>query len=289
MSSKVLSIVAALILAFMWAGAQDIDTRINDAKMNMINGNYEAGLTECKALIESGLSDSSKLSLVYSYAGISSEALGNPEDALTYYSQSVSLQVPQLDIYDKLISLAKKQKNDSIYEFALFEKAKAFPEYHRDITKSLAYHYANSKQYEKLLETSDQLLTWNPDNANYLFFKGVALQNLENIEEAKSHYRQVLEINPDHAGANMSLGTILYSEGSKIFAIRKKEYESKANPTRSDYSAYNKGIEEGKAIYREALPHLLKAYESGKYPGLKQILFNTYARLEQKDKAETYR
>ncbi len=269
--------------------AQDIDSRIDDLKVVLMNGNYEQGLNECKNLIEANISDSTQLALVYGYAGLSSEALGRKTEALEYYRKAVELQMPQLDVYDKLINLSKKEKNDSIYEFALLEKSKAFPEYNQDNTKSLAYLYINTQQYEKLLGTSNELLNWYPDDVNYLYFKGVALQNLDRIEEAKEYYSKVLVLDPEHSGANMSLGMILYSDGSEIFAFRKKEYESKAKPSRADYSVYNKGIEEGKILYRQALPLLLKAYESGSYPGLKQVLFNTYARLEQKDKAEAYR
>ena len=254
-----------------------------------MDGNYEEGLQACRSLIESNVSDTSQLALIYAYAGMSSEALGNAEDALVYYKTAVRFEAPQLDVYNKLISLAKKEKNDSVYEYALMEKARAFPDFDEPVTESLASHYAKTREYEKLLNTTNKLLKSNPDEVKILFYKGVALQNLDQVEEAKSYYNKILEIDPDHPGANMGVGMLLYNDGSKIFAFRKKEYESKKNPDRVDYSIYNKGIEEGKTIYRQALPYLLKAYESGSYPGLKQVLFNTYARLEQKEKAEQYK
>lgn len=284
-------LISACSLIMMWTSiqAQDVDSRIDDIKTAMINSNYESGLTQCKSLIESNMTDTMQLALVYGYAGFSSEALGQNDEALIYYKKAVQFHVPQLDIYDKLINLSKKAKNDSIYEFALLEKSKAFPEYNQDITKSLAYHYVNTQQYKKLLSTTNELLNWHPENINYLYFKGIALQNLDQTEDAKSYFSEVIKLNPDHSGANMSLGVLLYKDGSEIFALRKKEYEAIAKPDRVDYAVYNRGIEKGKTVYREALPYMLKAYESGSYPGLKQMLFNTYVRLEQKDKAEAYR
>ena len=76
---------------------------------------------------------------------------------------------------------------------------------------------------------------------------------------------------------------------SGLTVKKKKEYESIAKPDRVDYHNYDTGIEKGRVLYRQALPHLIKAYESGTYPDLKPIIFNAYIRLEQKEKAEPYR
>lgn len=275
------------VLAFVYA--QDVDSKIDNIKSILINGDYEAGLKECEALLHTGISDNTQLALIYGYAGLSCEALKRKAEAINYYKKAVELQMPQLDVYDKLINLAKKEKNDSVYEYALFEKLKAFPEYNDEIKSSLAYFYINNKLYEKCLNTVNELLVLHPNDINYLYFKGLALQNLNRIEEAKGVYVEVLKLNTDHAGANMSLGILIYNDGSEIFLKRKKEYEAIAKPDRVDYYNYDKGIEKGKTLYKQALPYLLKAYESGSYPDLKPIIFNTYIRLEQKDKAEPYR
>lgn len=289
MISKFLITASFLLFFGMAINAQDVESKINDIKISLIDGNYEAGLTACEELLKSGISDSTQLSMVYGYAGLSSEALKKKTEALAYYKKAVELQMPQLDVYDKLINLSKKEKNDSIYEFALLEKLNAFPEYNDEIKKSLAYQYLNTKQYEKLLTVSEELLNLTPNDANFLYFKGVSLQSLGQVEESKVFYEEVLKIDPEHTGANMSLGLMIYNDGSDIFLKRKQEYEAIAKPDRVNYWEYEKGIEKGKTLYRQALPYLLKAYESGLYPNLKPILFNTYVRLEQKDKAEKYR
>lgn len=289
MNRKILLLAALLIMILSISRAQDVGSKIDDIKSVLINGDYETGLKECEALLKTGISDTMQLATVYGYAGLSSEVLKHKTEAINYYKKAVELQMPQLDVYDKLINLSKKEKNDSVYEFALLEKSKAFPEFEQDVTKSLAYHYVSVQQYEKLLNTTNQLLNWQPDDYNFLYFKAVALQNLNQIEEARVFYAQVLKIKPDHPGANMSLGLNYYNEGSEIFLNRKKEYEALAKPNWDDYSVYEKGIEKGKALYRQALPGLITAYESGSYPDLKPLIFNIYIRLEQKDKAELYR
>ncbi len=289
MLKKILLSAGFLILILTSIHAQIVDSKIDDIKSALINGDYELGLKECEALLKSGISNTMQLATVYGYAGLSSEALKHKTEALNYYKKAVELQMPQLDVYDKLINLSKKEKNDSIYEYALLEKSRAFPEYTDEVNKSLAYLYINKNQYEKLLSTTNELLSLHPDDTNFNYFKGVALQNLNKVEEGKVFYAEVLKLNPDHSGANMSLGLILYNEGSEIFSQKKKKYEAIAKPDRVDYHNYETGIEKGKTLYRQALPHLLKAYESGSYPDLKPLLFNLYVRLEQKDKAEPFR
>ena len=287
---KSILLTAGLICCF-WAtvNAQDVNEKIDNIKSTLINGNYAEGLKQCEEVLKSGISDTMQLAMVYGYAGLSSEALKHKTEAIYYYKKAVALQMPQLDVYDKLINLSKKEKNDSGYEYALLEKLKVFPEYSDEVKKSLAYLYINTKQYENLLDITNELLTLHPKEVNYLYFKGVALQNLNKPEEAKVFYTETLNLDPEHSGANMSLGLILYNNGSEIFLKKKKEYESIAKPDRVDYHNYDVGIEKGRVLYRQALPHLIKAYESGSYPDLKPIIFNAYIRLEQKEKAEPYR
>ena len=287
---KSILLTAGLICCF-WAtvNAQDVNEKIDNIKSTLINGNYAEGLKQCEEVLKSGISDTMQLAMVYGYAGLSSEALKHKTEAIYYYKKAVALQMPQLDVYDKLINLSKKEKNDSVYEYALLEKLKVFPEYSDEVKKSLAYLYINTKQYENLLDITNELLTLHPKEVNYLYFKGVALQNLNKPEEAKVFYTETLNLDPEHSGANMSLGLILYNNGSEIFLKKKKEYESIAKPDRVDYHNYDVGIEKGRVLYRQAIPHLIKAYESGSYPDLKPIIFNAYIRLEQKEKAEPYR
>ena len=287
---KSILLTAGLICCF-WAtvNAQDVNEKIDNIKSTLINGNYAEGLKQCEEVLKSGISDTMQLAMVYGYAGLSSEALKHKTEAIYYYKKAVALQMPQLDVYDKLINLSKKEKNDSVYEYALLEKLKVLPEYSDEVKKRLAYLYMNTKQYENLLDITNELLTLHPKEVNYLYFKGVALQNLNKPEEAKVFYTETLNLDPEHSGANMSLGLILYNNGSEIFLKKKKEYESIAKPDRVDYHNYDVGIEKGRVLYRQALPHLIKAYESGSYPDLKPIIFNAYIRLEQKEKAEPYR
>ena len=281
--------VGLLIVMCVSIQAQDFDSKMNSANTALMNGNYEVALTESKNLIAGGEGDSLQQAMVYSYAGLASEGLGKTADAIKYYKKAIQLQVPRLDIYDKMISLTKQAKNNADYEFALLEKRKAFPDFQTSIVQSLAYLYVNTKQYDKLLAATNELTVWFPTNATFFNFQGIAYQNLGQVDQAVVSYKKALELDPAHAGANMGLGMILYKKGSKIFDKEKKAYESISKPSRVDYTNYRKSLEEAKSVYREALPYLLKAYQNKSYSSLKGVIFNIYTRLEEKEKAMQYK
>ena len=289
MDKGTLIIACLVFLTIITAHSQDFDEKLMDAKLAIMEGNYESGLNICNELIATKNDDSTHLAEAFATAGLACEGLKHTTDALNYYSKAVELNIPQLDIYDKLIGLSKNEKNDSIYEFALIEKLKAFPIFEESITKNLNNHYAKIKDYEKLLTTSNKLISWYPSTTRYLFYKALALQNVGQIEESRTYYQKVLELEPEHPGANMSIGLMLYNKGREIFSQEKKEYEAIAKPDRVDYAVYNRGREKGKVFFREASPYLIKAYESGSYPDLKRVLFNLYVLSEEKEKAEPYR
>ena len=111
MSKKILLSLITFFLVSTTILAQDFDDKLTDAKMAMMDGNFESGLTICKELIASGNADSTQLSEVYASAGMACEALKNNSEAVNYYAKAVEYRVPQLGIYDKLISLSKSEKN----------------------------------------------------------------------------------------------------------------------------------------------------------------------------------
>jgi tetratricopeptide (TPR) repeat protein len=179
-------------------------------------------------------------------------------------------------------------KNDE-YEWALKEKQKAFPDFKTPINQSLANLYLKTKQYENLLEVTSELTEAFPENPAYYNYEGVACQNLGKTDQAKAAFKKVLELDPDHTFANMSLGMIYYKEGSEKFDKLREDYEKKNNPNWDEYIKYHNSLDEPEALYRKALPYLLKAYKDKTYAQLKDVLAVIYTRLGEKEKAAQYK
>ncbi len=284
-----LLLVSVSFIYFCSLEAQEPDSLMDSAYGAFINGQYEQALEQYLNILSTGSVDSVNRSLAYGYAGLCSEELGEKKDALGFYKEAILLRVPRLLIYDKMINLAKQEKDHSAYEFALVQKRMEFPDFEVPVVQSLAYHYFNTKQYDKLLSTTILLTEWFPGEARFYYFDAIAKQNLDDPEGARTSFLAVLDLDPDHSGANLGIGMILYNEASDLFTKAIEEYEAKTNPDRIDYYNYMKKIEKPQAIYRQALPYLLKAYEDKAYSGLKAIIYNSYMRLEDMDNANKYK
>lgn len=273
---------------FLTAQGQDFDSLQNKADMAFMNSKFEQALSDYKTLIALKSGDTIQRANVYSYAALCNEQLGNNKEALVYFKEALLLHVPQLMIYDKMISLAKDEKDNDAYEFALLQKKSEFPDFEISIEESLGYHYYNSKQYDKLLITTKKLTEWYPDNAKFYLFQAVARQNLNDVEGALIDYKKVLSIEPENAGANMGIGVILYNRANKVYDKLKADYDAINNPSRVDYSTYRTKLEKPKAMFEEALTYLLKAYENKAYSSLKGLIRNAYIKVGDKEHADKY-
>lgn len=281
-----------IVCFFFTVNISAVGQNFNDlqkiADLDFMNGKYVEALEQYNGLIKLEIADSVQLANLYSYAAMCNEELGKNDTALKFYKKALVLHVPQLMIYDKMVALAKTEKDDDAYEFALLQKESEFPDFEVSIQQSLAYHYYNTKQNKKLLACTGKLTEWFPDNTKFFLFEATAKQNLNDIEGAKVAYTKVLSLEPDNAGANMGIGMILYNKANIIYDKMKADYDAINKPSRVDYSNFRTKLDAPKAIYKEALPYLQKAYKNKSYASLKGIIKNIYIRMGDKENADKY-
>jgi len=279
-----------VLVNVLYLSAQDIEKKMSDLKTGFLNAQYDKVLQDSRAIIEGSKADSTQMSLVFSYAGLSSEKLGKNEEAIKYYKSAILNKVPRLDIYDQLIYLSSSIGNHQSYEWALKEKLKAFPDFKFEITETLAQHYLKTKQYGSLLEEAHTLTIFNPEDTRYLYYQAIAYKNLDKEEDEAISYNKILKLDSTHVGANIGMGVLLYTKGSTMFKKEKAKYESIKAPTRIDYTNYTKSLDKAKQVYREALPYLLSAYNNGgNKSSLKGVISNIYTRIGDKESAEKYK
>ncbi len=282
--------LSLLLLAAFAVQAQDYDKKLDEINNAILENKLDVALEECKTIIAATDADSSQIAIANSFAAIACEQQNRIPEAIAYYKTALEMHVPRLDMYDRMIMVTKNAGDDENYEFALLEKRKAFPDFAEGVTQSLAYHYSKTKQYEKLIEASDEMLVYYPNEEKYLNYKAKSYNKLKQSDSALVYYKKVLDINPENPSANMAAGMELYKKGSDMFKRSKAKYEAIKTPSRVDYTNYKKSLDQGKAVYAEALPYLLKAYQSDdKYSSLKPVLHAIYTRLDNKVEAEKYK
>ncbi|MBS2099620.1 tetratricopeptide repeat protein [Carboxylicivirga linearis] len=284
------SIVSSLFLVLcLGVGAQEMSDELNAIKSTFLDEKYDEVIEMSSKVLSAEGKDSVDMAMAYSYAGLSYENLNKPAKAIENYKGAISYNVPRLDIYDQLINLTKSVDDSENYEWALHAKMKAFPDFKTEISQSLASHYSRTKQYEALLKEAAALNEIYPEDTKYLYYQGMAYQKLKDEDKAYEVFSKILEIEPEHIGANMGAGIYLYKKGSIMFKKEKAKYESKKSPSRVDYTNYLNSLDKAKGVYSEALKYLLVAYNDGGKTSLKPAISNIYTRLGEKEKAEQFK
>lgn len=270
--------------------AQELSEDLNKIKSSFTEAKYEEALEQSNQIIHSPEGrDSVDMALAYSYAGFSCENLNKSTEAIENYKQAINYNVPRLDVYELLINLTQNTGDNENYVWALKAKMKSFPDFKYETSQSLAQHYLRTKNYEGLLTVTEELLAQYPDNTKFLYYKGLAYQNLDKEDKAYEVYENILKLEPENIGANMGAGVYLYKKGSMMFKTEKAKYDAKKSPTRVDYTNYVKSLDEAKAVYSDALKYLLVAYNDGGKTNLKGAIANIYTRLGEPEKAEQYK
>ncbi|WP_423127774.1 tetratricopeptide repeat protein [Gaoshiqia sp. Z1-71] len=272
--AKVLCYVIFLLLLIGSTDAcrsQSIDHRLSKANSLFFEKDYTNALPAYNQLLTE-LTDSVDLSNLYCYAAICSEKLKDTIQAYGYYKNAVAYRSVQMSVYNKLYSLAGKRNDMACQEFVLLQKIGVFPSEQKESRKKLAYLYAATRQYSKLLKLAEQLLYDEPANHEYHYLKGVALQNFGETEMAEQSLRKALEMNPDDYAANVNLGLLLFNRASAAFDKDQAEYEKVNDPTWNEYLVYLQKMKQIKAMYNEAEPYLSKACQMNCNDSLKRAL-----------------
>jgi len=267
----------------------DFNTFIKKANLALNESKYVEALTNFEDAFKQQLPDSSVVAWNAGLAGICAQELQNNDRATEYFLMAIQYKTTDLDIYNRLLILAENTKNDEALEKVLIAGKRNFPELTSKNNNKLLYHYYNSQQYDRTIEIAEEILNKNPNQENVKYFKSVALYKTDKIDMAIDELNSILLVNPANENANSMLGIIYYQKATDKFDGFIENYNKLKNPDRVDYSNYNKNILTCKPDYEKALPYLLKAYEKKKDNVVRVAIFNSYIRLEQKNKAENYR
>ncbi len=284
-----ITLIAVLLIGYnSFSYSQNVDSQIENCKKALMEQRYSDVLDECDKLLSTDL-DSSNTALVYTFAGMAAKQQGDAQKALDNLKKSIDYNIQQYDIYETYIALSSELGDDDNYEYGLIREKAVFPDLGYLVEPKLVNHYVKTKQYEKLIEASENILKSDPTNADYQYYIGYAHQNLGDRDKAESAYLEALKVDPDHLNSNMGLAILFYKQASSEYTSQKKKYEKISNPSRLDYDKYKKSLAHSKTIYNKAIPYALKAYDIKPSNNMKGILYASYMRVGDKANAEKYK
>jgi tetratricopeptide (TPR) repeat protein len=120
-----------------------------------------------------------------------------------------------------------------------------------------AYYY--SGKYKKAIESYEQAIRINPDDAEAYTNLGCAYAGLDMHKEAIESFKQAIRINPDLADAHYGLGVSYWASGMHEDAIESYKQAIRINPDLADAHYHLGDAYYNSAMYKEAIESYKRA------------------------------
>ena len=182
----------------------------NPALNNLTTGTIEyqkKNYTAAINYIEKSLPHYSSDAEVLAMMGDCYKQLRQPDKALHYFLQAVSINPDMVGIYDNIGNMyyATGQLNEA-KRYLL--KAVEVDNKHVAAYVNLGHIFSMQDSLEKALENYTAALTINPDNPTVLYYAGVAEYKRGRLDRASLYWQRVIAIDPNHQDARRGLATI---------------------------------------------------------------------------------
>lgn len=188
----------------------------------------------------------------------------------------------EADLYNYAISLlvADKRYNEAM---TLAEKGlKKFPN-DTNLNSQIGELYYQTGQTDKYIAKLREAIVKKPyDYISYYNLGVLYSKDPKTAELAKEYYNKTILIKPDYPAAYLNLAALLLAPDKEIVEKMKA-----LGSSRADQEKYDALVEKRKAMFKQALPYMEKAYSyDQKDKGIIQALIEAYRVLQMKDKME---
>lgn len=195
-----------------------------------------------------------------------------PENKLT--------ESKQADIVKNIGYILVSQGKTEEAIVALQEARKANP---KDVNLILneAQLYIKLEKMDKFAALMKEAVKLDPTNPVLFFNLGVVNANEGKTEAAINYYKKAIELKPDYGDAYMNLAVAMLAE--------EKEIVDEMNKNLSNFKKYDELQEKQKALYKKALPFIIKADNLKRTEGTVRSLLNIYDTLRMEKEADALR
>jgi len=191
-----------------------------------------------------------------------------------------STESKQIEIIENIGYIYVNQGKPELAITALEEARKASPK-NINLLLNQAQMYIKLDKMDKFGELMVEAVKIDPTNPNLFFNLGVVNANQNKTEEAIGFYKKAIELKPDYGDAYMNLALALLGG--------EKEIVEEMNKNLSNFNKYDELQEKQKALYKKALPYLMKADSIKRSKGTVRTLLNIYDTLEMEKEADALR
>lgn len=158
--------------------------------------------------------------------------------------KTVSADLPKLYL--------SKQDTAKALEYAK-KATQAYPDDNDIAVQNIELNLMTGNEDQVISDIEEQV-SKDPQNDNLFYYLGIARSASGDVEKSREAYKKALEINPDHAEANMNIAVNIMN------SVREDLNAMNANRELSN-DEYAAGLEKIKEDIQEALPYLKKSTE----------------------------
>jgi len=175
------------------------------------------------------------------------------------------------NVYELLYQQYAAQKDTAKFVATLKEGAAKFPAEPFFLQNLINYFIYSGKNAEAL-NYLNKAIEEEPTVAQYQYVKGNLLEMNKDIDGARAAFEKALELKPDYAEAEASIGRLYYNQAVNMLLA--------ANDIK-DVTVYNQKVAEATAVFKQALPYFAKAHQMNpKDADITSTLKKLYYRLQ---------
>ncbi len=277
-----------LILASCSVSRQWVEWK-SEADTAFGQGEYETALQGYERIIEAQKEkDQMPEPEIYRKAGLSAFYLNKNDVAIHYLQDLRNTEHATGDVYYALAMINREIDNLSREISALENYVNKYPEgkYIEELKPRLFGTYVESKNYEPALGVWEELPEEFKKSESMLHDYFIISKELGMEKEARKTAVEILNINPDHAGALEYMADHYFWRAENRYQKEMEAYEK--NRTRKQYRQLLDAFDILNADFRKSLNYYLKLYEMDPEPKYARFIGNIYLRFDDKKKARYY-
>ncbi len=186
------------------------------------------------------------------YSAYAADAKQDYAGARTYYNQLLGQGYKSPAVFNRLLQMAKADKNEAETGKVLQQALAAYPNNKAFMLEDLNLYLSTGRGKEALAKL-DRAIAADPTNSNLYAVKGSILDQDKRPAEAFAAYQKAVEIDPTNFDAEFNLGVYYYNKAADAYT-RASKLDLKT------YQVSGKGLEaDGKKNFEASLPYFEKA------------------------------
>ena len=175
------------------------------------------------------------------------------------------------NVYELLYQQYAAQKDTVKFVATLKEGASKFPA-EPFFMQNLINYFIYSGKNAEALDYLNKAIEEEPTVAQYQYVKGNLLEMNKDIDGARAAFEKALELKPDYAEAEASIGRLYYNQAVNMLLA--------ANDIK-DVTVYNQKVTDATVVFKQALPYFEKAHKMNpKDADITSTLKKLYYRLQ---------